>query len=85
MRMGRRGQFSRTPGRRGGIRRFIILWRTLATPYDAVYVGMKGMTTASNGAKSPMEALHEETKKSVAAHGIIGAILLSPRVTIGDS
>jgi quercetin dioxygenase-like cupin family protein len=36
------------------------------TPYDAVYVGIKGVTKASNGSKNPMEALDEETKKTVA-------------------
>jgi len=35
------------------------------TPYDAVYVGIKGMT-ASNGTANPMDAMDEETKKIVA-------------------
>jgi len=35
------------------------------TPYDAVYVGIKGMN-ASNGSKNPMDALDEETSRIVA-------------------
>jgi quercetin dioxygenase-like cupin family protein len=35
------------------------------TPYDAVYVGIKGMS-ASKSAKDPMNALDDETKKIVA-------------------
>jgi len=35
------------------------------TPYDAVYVGIKGMT-ASNGATNPIDAMDEETKEIVA-------------------
>jgi len=33
------------------------------TPYDAVYVGIKGMGSAQNGSKNPMDALDEQTKK----------------------
>jgi len=36
------------------------------TSYDAVYVGIKGMSSASNGSKDPMDAMDEETKKIVA-------------------
>jgi quercetin dioxygenase-like cupin family protein len=36
------------------------------TAYDAVYVGIKGMSSASNGSKDPMDAMDEETKKIVA-------------------
>lgn len=35
------------------------------TPYDAVYVGIKGMS-ASNRSKNPMDALDEETRQIVA-------------------
>ena len=35
------------------------------TPYDAVYVGIKGIANASNGEKNPMDALDDETKKIV--------------------
>jgi quercetin dioxygenase-like cupin family protein len=35
------------------------------TPYDAVYVGIKGMN-ASNGSKNLMDAMDEETKRIVA-------------------
>lgn len=35
------------------------------TPYDAVYVGIRGMN-ASNGTKNPMDAMDDETKKIVA-------------------
>ncbi|HTT21547.1 MAG TPA: hypothetical protein VMG82_21640 [Candidatus Sulfotelmatobacter sp.] len=35
------------------------------TPYDAVYVGIKGMN-ASNESKNPMGTMDEETKKLVA-------------------
>ena len=41
------------------------------TPYDAVYVGIKGLSSASIGAKDPMSAMDEETKKMVA--GIVAA------------
>lgn len=41
------------------------------TPYDAVYVGIKGMASASNGSKDPMSAMDDETKKLVA--GIVAA------------
>jgi quercetin dioxygenase-like cupin family protein len=36
------------------------------TAYDAVYVGIKGMASASNAPKNPMDAMDEETKKIVA-------------------
>jgi beta-alanine degradation protein BauB len=36
------------------------------TSYDAVYVGIKGMSNASNGGQSPMDTMDEETKKIVA-------------------
>src|SRR5579864_4097665 len=36
------------------------------TAYDAVYVGIKGMSNASRGAQNPMDAMDEETKKIVA-------------------
>jgi quercetin dioxygenase-like cupin family protein len=36
------------------------------TAYDAVYVGIKGMSSASNGSRDPMNAMDEETKKMVA-------------------
>jgi quercetin dioxygenase-like cupin family protein len=36
------------------------------TPYDAVYVGIKGMSSASTGSRNPMDAMDEETKKIVA-------------------
>ena len=36
------------------------------TPYDAVYVGIKGMTAASNASANPMDAMDEPTKKLVA-------------------
>lgn len=35
------------------------------TAYDAVYVGIKGIT-ASNGSKNPIDAMDEETRKIVA-------------------
>jgi quercetin dioxygenase-like cupin family protein len=35
------------------------------TPYDAVYVGIKGLS-ASNGSKNAMDAMDEETKKIIA-------------------
>lgn len=35
------------------------------TPYDAVYVGIKGMS-ASNGSKNPTDAMDEQTRKIVA-------------------
>src|SRR5579862_6541071 len=38
------------------------------TPYDAVYVGLKGKTTAANAAKDPTTALDEETKKILAEY-----------------
>ena len=37
------------------------------TPYDAVYVGIKGMSAASGGTANPMDALDQETKQIVAA------------------
>jgi beta-alanine degradation protein BauB len=37
------------------------------TPYDAVYVGIKGLSGASNGTGNPMDALDEETKQIVTA------------------
>src|SRR6201993_415105 len=37
------------------------------TAYDAVYVGIKGMSAASSGAGNPMDALDEPTKQLVAA------------------
>ena len=36
------------------------------TPYDAVYVGIKGLSNAANGSKDPMSAMDEETRKIVA-------------------
>ncbi len=36
------------------------------TPYDAVYIGIKGLN-ASNGSKNPMDAMDEDTKKIVAS------------------
>ena len=36
------------------------------TAYDAVYVGIKGMTNASAGSGNPMDAMDEETRKLVA-------------------
>ena len=38
------------------------------TPYDAVYIGMKGKLAASNGAAGPVTAMDEETKKIVAEY-----------------
>ena len=37
------------------------------TPYDAVYVGIKGLSSASNDSKDPMSAMDEETRKMVAS------------------
>lgn len=37
------------------------------TPYDAVYVGIKGMSAASSPAANPMDALDPETKQIVVA------------------
>ena len=37
------------------------------TSYDAVYVGIKGMSAASSGTANPMDALDQETKQIVAA------------------
>ena len=38
------------------------------TPYDAVYIGIKGKLAASNGTVGPTTAMDEETKKIVAAY-----------------
>jgi quercetin dioxygenase-like cupin family protein len=38
------------------------------TPYDAVYVGIKGKLAAANGAADPTTAMDEETKQIVAAY-----------------
>jgi len=38
------------------------------TPYDAVYIGIKGRLAASNGAAGPTTAMDEETKKIVAEY-----------------
>jgi quercetin dioxygenase-like cupin family protein len=38
------------------------------TPYDAVYIGMKGKLAASNGTARPTSAMDEETKKIVAEY-----------------
>jgi quercetin dioxygenase-like cupin family protein len=38
------------------------------TPYDAVYIGIKGKLAASNGAAGSTNAMDEETKKIVAAY-----------------
>jgi quercetin dioxygenase-like cupin family protein len=38
------------------------------TPYDAVYVGVKGKLAASNAGKDPMSPVDEETKKMVAEY-----------------
>jgi beta-alanine degradation protein BauB len=38
------------------------------TPYDAVYIGMKGKLAASNGTEGPTTAMDEETKKIVAEY-----------------
>ena len=38
------------------------------TPYDAVYVGIKGKLAASNGAPGSTTAMDEETQKIVAAY-----------------
>ena len=38
------------------------------TPYDAVYIGMKGKVTASNGTAAPTTAIDEETRKIVAEY-----------------
>jgi quercetin dioxygenase-like cupin family protein len=38
------------------------------TPYDAVYIGIKGKLAASNGAAGPTAAMDEETKKIVAEY-----------------
>jgi quercetin dioxygenase-like cupin family protein len=39
------------------------------TPYDAVYIGLKGkLATSSNGSGEPTTAMDEETKKIVAAY-----------------
>jgi len=37
------------------------------TPYDAVYVGIKGKLAAANGSSAPTIAMDEETKRVVAA------------------
>ncbi len=37
------------------------------TPYDAVYVGIKGLSTASRGPNNPMDALDEQTKQIITA------------------
>ena len=37
------------------------------TPYDAVYVGIKGLSNASNGPKDPMSEMDEGTRKMVAS------------------
>lgn len=37
------------------------------TPYDAVYVAIKGGASASNGSMAPMSAMDEETKGIVAS------------------
>lgn len=37
------------------------------TSYDAVYVGIKGLSGASNGTANPMDAVDEDTKQIVAA------------------
>jgi quercetin dioxygenase-like cupin family protein len=42
------------------------------TPYDAVYIGIKGLN-ASNGSTNPMDAMDEETKK------IVASLMLSAR------
>ena len=42
------------------------------TPYDAVYIGIKGLN-ASNGSKNPMDAMDVETKK------IVASLMLSAR------
>jgi quercetin dioxygenase-like cupin family protein len=39
------------------------------TSYDAVYVGIKGLSASSNGSKNPMDGMDEETKKIVSALG----------------
>lgn len=36
------------------------------TPYDAVYVGIKGISAAAMGSKDPMSTMDAETKKLVA-------------------
>ena len=41
------------------------------TPYDAVYIGIKGLSSASIGTKDPMSAMDEDTKRIVA--GIVAA------------
>ena len=38
------------------------------TPYDAVYIGMKGKLAASNGSADSTTAMDEETKKIVAEY-----------------
>ncbi len=38
------------------------------TPYDAVYIGIKGKLAASNGTAGPTTAMDEETKKIVAEY-----------------
>jgi quercetin dioxygenase-like cupin family protein len=38
------------------------------TPYDAVYIGMKGKQAASNGTAGPVTAMDDETKKIVAEY-----------------
>jgi len=38
------------------------------TPYDAVYIGIKGKLAASNGTAGPTAAMDEETKKIVAEY-----------------
>ena len=38
------------------------------TSYDAVYIGLKGKLTASNGTAGPTTAMDEETKKIVAEY-----------------
>jgi quercetin dioxygenase-like cupin family protein len=37
------------------------------TPYDAVYVGIKGLSAAASGTNNPMGALDEQTKQIVTA------------------
>ncbi len=37
------------------------------TPYDAVYIGLKGKAGAANGAADPAKRLDAEAKKIVAA------------------
>lgn len=36
------------------------------TAYDAVYVGIKGMSSASNSTENPIDAMDEQTKSKIA-------------------